>query len=670
MLESMNLAILIGSILVVAAAFTSLISFRFGAPLLLVFLLVGLLAGEDGIAGVDFDNANAAYFIGSIALAVILFDSGFETRVTTLRSAALPAAVLSTAGVVITALLVGLAAQVLFGFSWLEGLLLGAIVAPTDAAAVFFLLRVGGITLRERVRSTLEIESGSNDPIAVFLTLSLVELVGVSATPADVSIDLATQFLIQAVLGSMVGVVAGLIIAEVTNRTNLETALHPIVVLAFALTVFATTNMMGGSGFLAVYIAGIVAGNVRMRHAVALRRFQSGTTWLSQIAMFLTLGLLATPSQFPSVLLGAIALAAFLTLIARPAAVWIGLLPFGFTRHEIAFVSWVGLRGAVSILLAILPIMAGLAHAREMFNIAFIVVLASLLVQGWTIKPMARFLGLVVPSRQGPVDRIELELPGKGEHEIVAYVIHPDSAVARGERIPRWARPSLLVRDGRSLRPHNAGRPRPGDQVYIITTPRFLPLLDRMFGGHATTAIDDPRLYGEFSLEPDARLSEVAGVYGIKVTSGDEALTVAELFRRELAGDIEPGDRIAYGPVDLIVRRTSESHEIEEVGLAVEPTRQARPNIPVFQSRKEIAAYLRRLRQRRGKPVVLAKDDTALAPEREPAVEAEPLAALESVEDKVSADGAVATIMQTPAPAEAIPEAEEAVEAEIIPPKK
>jgi cell volume regulation protein A len=622
MLESMNLAILIGSFLVVAAAFTSLISFRFGAPLLLVFLLVGLLAGEDGIAGIAFNNANAAYFIGSIALAVILFDSGFETRLATLRIAAAPALVLSTAGVVVTAVLVGVVAQLLFGLSWIEGLLVGAIVAPTDAAAVFFLLRVGGITLRDRVRSTLEIESGSNDPIAIFLTLSLVELLAAPGGPGTISFELLGRFVLQIGIGGIVGLLAGYLLAQAVNRTSLEPALYPIVVLAFALVTYSIVGMIEGSGFLAVYVAGLVAGNVRMRHALALRRFQSGITWLSQIAMFVTLGLLATPSQFDTVLVGAIALAAFLTFIARPVAVWLSLLPFSFTRYEVAFVSWVGLRGAVSILLAILPVMAGLPHATAFFNIAFIVVLASLLVQGWTIGPMARYLGLIVPTRHGPIDRIELELPGRGEHEILAYVIHPDSAVARGERIPRWARPSLLIRDGRSMRPHNAGRPRPGDQVYIIATPRYVPLLDRLFGGHSVSAVDDPRLYGEFALEPDAKLTDLTTVYDVKLTPGDENLTVAELFRRELAGDIEPGDRIAYGPIDLIVRQTTDDHAIEEVGLALEPSRQTRPRIPLFQSPKEIAAFFRGLRRRAAEPVPGAMPPEATPPEEE-AVEAE-----------------------------------------------
>lgn len=584
---SMNIAILIGAALVVAAAFTSLLSFRFGAPLLLVFLLVGLVAGEDGL-GVVFDNVNAAYFVGSVALAIILFDSGFATKISTLRIAALPALGLSTVGVLVTAVLVGLAAQLFFGLSLLQGVLLGVIVAPTDAAAVFFLLRVGGITLRDRVRSTLEVESGSNDPIAIFLTLALVGLIGASNGHGEgVGAAIFGELILQLVVGAAVGLVGGLAIVQVVNRAKLEGALYPIVVTALALATYAVAGMTWGSGFLAVYVAGLVSGNARIRHAIALRRFQEGTTWLSQIAMFLTLGLLASPHEFPAVILPATALAVFLMLIARPLAVWLCLLPFRFTRQEIAFVSWVGLRGAVSILLAIPPIIGGLPNARDMFNTAFIVVLASLLVQGWTIAPMARFLGLLVPRRAGPVDRIELELPGRGDHEIVAYVVHPDSAVAKGQRIPRWARPSLIIRDGRTLRPHRFGRPEPGDQIYVITTPEYVGLLDRLFGGRAPGS-EDPTLYGEFALQPDIRLDDIARSYPVRVAAGDENLTVGELLRRELAGDIEPGDRISLGDVDVIVRQVGDDHEILEVGLAMEHTATPRPRIPVFQSQREI----------------------------------------------------------------------------------
>jgi cell volume regulation protein A len=592
MLESMNLAILIGSVLVVVAVFTSLISFRFGAPLLLVFLAVGLLAGTDGIGGIAFDNSGAAYFIGAIALAIILFDSGFETRLATLRVAALPAMTLATVGVALTAVLVAVVAEVLFHFSWLHGLLLGAIVAPTDAAAVFFLLRVGGLTLRDRVRSTLEVESGTNDPIAIFLTLSLVGLIAGPTPLGDLTANPVAAFVLQIGLGALVGLAGGFVIVQIVNRTAFEPALYPIIVLALALGIFAFAGMVHGSGFLAVYIAGLVAGNARMRHALALKRFQQGTTWLSQIAMFLTLGLLATPSQFGAVLPASLALAFFLTFIARPVAVWLCLLPFRFTRHEIAFVSWVGLRGAVSILLAILPAIAGMPEARTLFAAAFIVVLVSLLLQGWTIRPMARFLGLIVPPRRGPVDRIELELPGRGDHELVAYVVHPESPVAHGERVPRWARPSLTIRDGHSLRPHRAGKPQAGDQVYVITTPQYIGLLDRLFAGPATGA-DDPRLFGEFVLAPDTELSDLSRVYDVNIAETDAGLTIAEFLRRELAGDIEPGDRISLGPVDLIVRRVDDAHQIVEVGLALEHGSRARPRLPLFQSPREIRELLR-----------------------------------------------------------------------------
>jgi cell volume regulation protein A len=316
----------------------------------------------------------------------------------------------------------------------------------------------------------------------------------------------------------------------------------------------------------------------------------------------------------------ALLLAVFLMLVARPVAVWISLAAFRFSRQEMAFVSWVGLRGAVSIMLAILPIIAGLPNGRVMFNVAFVVVLASLLVQGWTIGPMARFLGLIVPGRTGPVDRIELELPGSSAYEIVAYVVHPESAVAKGQRIPRWARPSLVIRNGRTLRPHRAGRPQAGDQIYVITTPDYISLLDRLFAGRAVGA-DDPHLYGDFALEAETRLADMARVYPIELTPGDAQLTAAQFLRRELSGDIEPGDRAPLGAVDIIVRRVSETHEIEEVGLALEHGRAARPRIPVFQTPKELVELLRRWRGRnRGKPGKIAADGK---PEGEKAEEGE-----------------------------------------------
>jgi cell volume regulation protein A len=509
-----------------------------------------------------------------------------------LRLAALPALALSTVGVLITAVLVGFAAQAIFQVSWSEGLLLGIIVAPTDAAAVFFLLRVGGITLRDMVRSTLEVESGSNDPLAIFLTLALIAAISGVHGFGETGASILGELLLEGGVGAIVGFAGGFAIIQIVNRTNFEAALYPVVVLALALLTYALAAMAWGSGFLAVYIAGLVSGNARIRHSVALGRFQEGITWLAQIAMFLTLGLLATPSEFPAVAFGAILLAAFLIVVARPVAVWVCLIFFRFSRQEMAFISWVGLRGAVSILLATLPVIANLPNGRLMFNVAFVVVLASLLVQGWTIAPVARFLGLIVPKRAGPVDRIELELPGGANHEIVAYVVHPESAVANGQRIPRWARPSLVIRDGRTLRPHRFGRPQAGDKIYVITTPEYVALLDRLFAGRAPGA-DDPRLYGEFALAPDTKLVDIARTYPMQIGPADENLTVGALLRRELSGDIEPGDRISVGMVDIIVRRVNAAHEIQEVGLAMERTAARPPRIPLFQSPGELRALVR-----------------------------------------------------------------------------
>lgn len=611
-LTAMNLAILIGAVLVTVAIFTSVISFRIGAPLLLVFLVVGLAAGEDGL-GIVFDDFPAAYFIGSVALSLILFDSGFNTPAKTLRTAALPAVLLATVGVLVTTGLVGVVAHFLFDLGWLESMLLGAIVSSTDAAAVFFLLHAGGINLREFVRSALEIESSSNDPMAIFLTIALVELIVAGPSADTPGLTLVVDFVRQMGLGALVGFLGGQAIRIIIDRTDLDAGLYPIIFIALGLAVFGATSLLGGSGFLAVFIAGLIAGNSKMRHASGLRRFTQALTWLSQIAMFLILGLLASPSEFPSLILASTALAAFLMLVARPIAVWLCLLPFHFTRNEVFFISWVGLRGAVSILLGIVPIVAGLPQGHLFFNVAFIVVMVSLLVQGWSIGFTARWLKLTVPPRTGPLHRIELELPGGGDHEIVAYRVHPESRVAKGERIPRWARPSLVLRDGRSLRPQSAGRIQPGDQIYIVTATNYVPLLDQMFAGPAESAFD-PQLYGEFILDPSAKLADVAAAYDTVIDEAEGHLTLREFFDRRLHGDIEPGDRVGLGRFDLIVRSVDASHNVVEAGLGVEPmtASPSRLRLPVngadFLANLKAIGRLRASRQPAAAPV---SDDLA-----------------------------------------------------------
>ena len=290
MFESINLAILIGAGLVATSALTSIISQRIGAPLLLIFLGIGLLAGENGVLGIRFDSGTTAYFIGSLALAIILFDSGFATPMKSYRVAAAPALTLATLGVILTTAFVGAAAHFLFSLGWIESLMLGSIIASTDAAAVFFLLRVGGITLRDRVKSTLEIESGANDPMAIFLTATLVELAAnTNGMTADLTGELFVGFALQIGLGLLFGAIGGVAIAMLLNRLRqFDAGLYPIVGIAVSLVVFASSGLLGGSGFLSAYVAGLISGNMHLRFAGRIRRFQVGTTWLAQIGMFPT----------------------------------------------------------------------------------------------------------------------------------------------------------------------------------------------------------------------------------------------------------------------------------------------------------------------------------------------------------------------------------------------
>ncbi len=562
----MNLAILIGAGLIAISIFTSVLASRLGAPLLLLFLGLGLLVGEDGL-GLEFDNAPMAYFVGSVALAVILFDSGFATRFRTLRAVAGPAMALASAGVLLTAGITAAAVHLLFGFDLVPSLLMGAVVSPTDAAAVFFLMQAGGITVRDRVRSTLEVESGTNDPMAIFLTATLVAVLAGDAAGESLGWALVESFALQLGIGAVSGIAGGLLIIQAVDRVDLEAGLYPLVVLGLALLLFAATNMLGGSGFLAVYLAGLLAGNAELRPAAALRRFQEGMTWLAQIAMFLTLGLLATPSTFGDILLPATTLGLFLVFVARPVAVWLTLLPFGFSRNETAFVAWVGLRGAVSILLAILPLLHALPRGQTIFNATFVVVLVSLVLQGWTLSSAARRLKLLAAPKHGPLERFELVLPGAVHHELVVYHIAKGSPVARGARLPRWGRPSLVVRNGRRSDLHGAGRLQAGDFAYIFTTRRQVSLLDRLFASPTELNINDRELFGDFILSAGAKLADIGQAYGFVPAEADQGLTIRDRMMREFGEAVGIGDRLAFGPIELVVRTLADDGGVQTVGL-------------------------------------------------------------------------------------------------------
>ncbi len=455
--------------------------------------------------------------------------------------------------------------QVLYGVTPI----VAGMVSSTDAAAVFFLLRVGGAVVRDRVRSTLEIESGTNDPMAIFLTTALLSIV---ATRSEIGgWHLLLEFLREMGLGGALGVAGGWAIAALLRRLPLERALVPLLATSLALCLFAATNMLGGSGYLAVYLAGLVVGNARITEGVALRRFQGAFTWLGQIVMFITLGLFATPSEFVSLLGESLALAAVLVLVARPLAAALCLFPFGFSREETLLTGWVGLRGAVSLLLAILPLLAGVEHARTMFNVTFEIVLVSLLVQGWTLVPVARWLRQVVPARSGPVERNALDMPGLDGHELVCYRIAENSPIAAGATLPRWSRPSLVVRRGESMRIREAGPLQVGDLVYLIVTEERIALLDRIFAATRRPEKSDRQFFGDFALAPDVTLSDIAASYGVAVPLRDSGLTVSEALAREFDSAPTVGDRLRLGKVELIVRDVGSDGRVAEVGLALKP---------------------------------------------------------------------------------------------------
>ncbi|MBU0737903.1 MAG: potassium/proton antiporter [Alphaproteobacteria bacterium] len=590
---------LVATALVFLAAFSSLIAFRFGAPLLLLFLTIGLGAGVDGL-GIEFSNFPLAYVIGSLALAVVLFDSGFGTSLQSFRLSAGPALTLATLGVLLTTLLVGVAAHFLFGLSYLEGMLLGAILGSTDAAAVFFLLRIGGINIRDRVRSSLEVESGTNDPMAIFLTIALVELIRSGSGSEGLSLELLRLFIEQMGIGLILGLLGGASIAFILRKLQIEQGLAPIFMLAMALMIFAFTGLIGGSGFLAVYVAGIYAGSRKLPSTVSIKRFQDGMTWLAQIIMFLVLGLLATPSQFPEILLPAVLLALFLVFIARPIAVWLCLLPFDFTQRETGFIAWVGLRGAVSILLGIVPVVGAMENGQTFFNTAFIVVMISLVLQGWTIKPLAKRLGLIIPPRIGAIDKVELDLPGTANHELLAYRVVAGSPVLGGERIPRWAMPSLVIRDGKSMRYQYAGRLRENDQVYLFIAPSYSKLLDRLFATEAPVEEDDGEFFGTFAISPSTHVRDLDEAYGpLSITDSERGKTVAEMITQRLGGRADYADRVRLGTIVLIVRDIDEHGHIATVGVSMEPVEPA-TTWPIFLNLRELAHatrdYLRRKR--------------------------------------------------------------------------
>src|SRR5262245_981181 len=566
-LDAVSIMILLGALLVLTGILSSLVAMRFGAPLLFVFLLIGMLAGDSGPGGIIFDDVRSTYIVGSVALALILFDGGLRTRFATFRNVLGPAVTLATIGVVLTAALTAPVAKLMLGMSWIEAMLVGAVVASTDAAAVFFLLHARGLRLRPRVAAILEVESGSNDPFAVFLTIVLVQflLIG-EQTWQQVVIELVRETLI----GALLGILGGRAIVLVLNHLGLPQGLHAPFVTTGALVVFGFASTLHGSGFLAVYLAGLVVGNRATRAHNTVVVFLDAVTWLAQIAMFVLLGLLVSPARLIDTLVAALAVAATLMIFARPAAVFLCLTPFRFPWREKAFIAWVGLRGAVGIFLASIPLLVKLPNAEVYFNIAFVVVLASLLIQGWSIARAARLLHVALPRHDHMPRRVELDLPGQLEQEIVGYPVAPNSPYLRG-LLPSWARPTLVVRDQKILSPLEADPVRAGDYVYLLAPPEKAQALDRFFVNMPPPARPDPRLLGDFFVTGEHTLGELADIYGLTIAEEEKGITLADHFATHHFATHgrrvpRPGDALPLGEIALVVHQVTEGRVVS-VGL-------------------------------------------------------------------------------------------------------
>lgn len=478
---NLELELLAGSVLVLLAIFASRLAGRLGVPALLLFLGLGMLAGSDGPGGIDFDDAELAQAIGIGALALILFDGGLSTSWAQVRPIALRGAVLATVGVAVTAGVVGVAAAAILDVPVEVGLLLGAIISSTDAAAVFAVLRSRQAGLRGGVQPTLELESGANDPMAALLTITMIEVItGDGGSPLGITVLLVVQL----VIGALVGLAVGWLARALVNHLSLGTdGLYPVLTLAMALGSYAGAALVGGSGFIAVYLCGLYLGNQELLHRNSIIRFHDAVAWLSQIAMFLVLGLLVFPSRLPEVAGSALLVAIVLAFVARPLGVFASLLPFRVPWRQQAVVSWVGLRGATPIILATFPLVEGIAEAELIFDVVFFVVLTSVLVQGTTLEPVARLFGVTEPYAARPPAPLEAGAPlpdGTALRQVhIPVGSYGDGRPLVGAGLPPRALIVLVERGGTYIVPTGATRLEAGDAVLILADD------DAFTGAHA-----------------------------------------------------------------------------------------------------------------------------------------------------------------------------------------
>jgi potassium/hydrogen antiporter len=564
--------ILVGGILLLLSIVSSKFSTRFGVPVLVLFLGLGMLAGSEGLGRIEFEDYALAHGIGTLALGLILFDGGLRTPKEAIFSAWKPATLLATVGVFVTAAITGLAASWILNISLLEGLLLGSLVGSTDAAAVFAILRSGGVKLRKHLAFTLEMESGSNDPMAIFLTIGCLEVLSgeIGWGPG-----LGLLLIQQLVVGTLAGLSTGFAAVWLINRINLDAAgLYPILVTAFGLSAFGLAAASGGSGFLSVYLAGMMMGNQSLVFKRGIFLFHDAAAWLGQIILFIMLGLLSFPSRLSEVAGQGLLVALVLIVIARPVAVLMTILPFRYSWRELLLISWVGLKGAVPITLATFPFLFGLPDAPLLFDVVFFVVLVSAVVQGWSLPQVARWLKLDQPADLRAPLTLEISSLRHVDGDIVEYLVGDDSRAA-GRRVRDLALPegvviALIARGKQVIPPQGKSRIDVGDHVIVVLRPNSRPLVDRVFALRGAKSKGIPSKM-EFPLRGSIRVEQLEQFYGIAMNAPPMD-TLDQAIRRRLGNrPADPGTVVNFGPIDLTIRTSSPDGRIEDVGMVILP---------------------------------------------------------------------------------------------------